>query len=102
MSSGWRHGPSRSMMLVMVTLPIFTVFMSELQRVETRGSAAEQVGLFRRARAAGQDLAGVPERGVGVGSLVHREVALEHAARGAEGLDAGFDIGLPRGGERLG
>src|SRR5690348_15647088 len=102
MSSGWRHGPSRSMMLVMVTSPIFTVFMSELQPVEARGGAAEQVGFGRGTRAAGQDLARVPERSVGVRALVHREVALEHAARRAERLDACLDVRLPRGGECLG
>ncbi len=90
------------MMLVMVTSPIGAVFESQLQSVKARRGAAEQVGFFRRARAAGEDLAGVPEGGVGVRPLVHGEVALEHATRGAECLDAGLDIGLPSRGECLG
>src|SRR4029077_114671 len=47
-------------------------------------------------------LAGVPKHWVAVGPLVDRKVALKHGARGPERLDAGFKIGTPCRGQRLG
>src|SRR5690348_5354619 len=99
MSAGFRQGPSRSMMLVMVTSPMrncrIVPLPSEIQTIEPRRRTAEQIGFFRRAHALCQYFAGVPERLVAVGTLVYREVALEHAACGAELLDASLDIGFP-------
>src|SRR5262249_49576981 len=58
------------------------------------------------AGAAGQNLARVPVRRIAVSALVDREVALEHAALGAEAFDAGLEIRPPGicqclGGERV-
>src|SRR3954447_21671147 len=105
MSAGFRQGPSRSMILVIVTSPIcncrIVPLLSKFQTIEPRCGAAEQISLLRRACTFCHDLAGVPERLVAVGPLVDREVAFEHAARRAERLDAGLDIGFPRRGQFL-
>src|SRR6185437_5476339 len=102
MSAGFRQGPSRSMMLVIVTSPICNCFIcpppsSEIEPIEACGRAAEQIGLFGRACSLCEDLAGVPERCVAIGTLVHREVALKHATGRTERFNAGFDVGLPGG-----
>ena len=66
-----------------------------------RGAAVERLLVGRR-RAGGDPLEGVPQLGVAAGLLVRREVALEHAAVGAERLDARLDVLAPRRGEFLG
>src|SRR5712691_7426343 len=77
----------------------------ELRRgdsVDAGGSAAVERPLLG-GRGAGRDaLEGVPQLGVAAGLLVRREVALEHAALGAERLDARLEIHPPCGGEVLG
>src|ERR1700677_1242406 len=88
---------------VMTNLPPirhwFGPLVLKIKAIEARGGAAEQIGLFRGTRVLGEQFACVPERCVAVRTLVHGEVALEHAAIGAERFDAGLDIGFPRGGE---
>src|SRR5437588_9820567 len=63
--------------------------------VEPRRGAGEQVGLFRRRGAAREPLEGIEQHRIAARPLVDREVAFEHAAAGAEALDAGLDIGPP-------
>jgi hypothetical protein len=63
------------------------------QPVEPRGRAGEQIGLFRRRGAAREPLEGVEQQDT-AGTLVDREVAFEHAAVGAEIIDAGFNQAL--------
>jgi hypothetical protein len=41
-------------------------------------------------------LRGVPQELIAAGALVDREIAFEHRALRAEGLDAGLDISSPR------
>src|SRR5512139_3246570 len=68
---------------------------SDAQPIDSRRRAVEQAGLLACTRALGQSLAGVPEDAVAVGTLVDREIAFEHGAIGADGRDAGFDVGPP-------
>src|SRR5262245_52059687 len=72
-----------------------------VKAVEPRCSAAEQVGFLRVACALGEKLAGVPEHRIAVRALVDGKVALEHASRRPECIDAGLDVGTPRGSQRL-
>src|SRR5215510_1003566 len=72
-----------------------------VKAVESRCGATEQVGFLGVARALGQELAGVPEHRIAVGALVDGKVALEHASRRPERIDAGLDVGTPRGCQRL-
>src|SRR5262245_18477931 len=72
-----------------------------VEAVEPRCSATEQVGFLGVACALGQKLAGVPEHRIAVGALVDGKVALEHASRRPERIDAGLDVGTPRGCQRL-
>jgi hypothetical protein len=65
------------------------------QAVHPSCSAAVERRLFGCRRASGYALESVPQLGVAAGLLVRREVALEHAAIGTEGLDAGLDILAP-------
>src|SRR6266436_7913977 len=74
---------------------------SDAQPIDPRRGAVEQAGLFVCTRAMRQPLAGVPEHAVAVRSFVDREIAFEHGAVGAEGRDAGLDVGPPRRGELL-
>src|ERR1051325_11428171 len=69
--------------------------------IEARRGAGEEIGLFRSRGAAREPLEGVEQDGVAAGALVDREIAFEHAAVGAEALDASFDIGPPRIAQRL-
>src|SRR6266568_3928092 len=71
------------------------------EAVNPRGGAAEERELFFARSARGDALEGVPQRGIADCHLVDREVAFEHAALGAEQLDAGLDIGPPRRGDRF-
>src|SRR3954465_9697007 len=57
--------------------------------------------LLSCARAFRQNLAGVPEYRIAVGTLIDREVALEHPARGTERRDARLDVRPPGVRERL-
>src|SRR5258708_21215833 len=82
-------------------VPRFIRGASDAQPIDPRRGAVEQAGLFVCTRALGQSLAGVPEHAVAVRSLVDREIAFEHGAVGAEGRDAGLDIGPPRRGKLL-
>src|SRR5579875_571695 len=79
----------------------FAGMTSDIQLVKLGRGAAEQRGLLLLRRAGGQALEAVPADRVAVAALVYRKVALEHAAVGAEGVDAGFDIGLPGRCQRL-
>src|SRR6202022_618788 len=72
------------------------------QAVHPRCSAAVERRLFGCRRASGNALESVPQLGVAARLLVRREVALEHAAIGTEGLDAGFYILAPCGGKFFG
>src|SRR5262249_44824909 len=72
-----------------------------VKAVEFRSSASEQVGFLRVACALGEKLAGVPEHRIAVRALVDGKVALEHASRRPECIDAGLDVGTPRGSQRL-
>src|SRR5215469_11101469 len=65
------------------------------QPVEFGRRAGEECGLLGRGAASGDALEGVPQHVVAAAPLVDREVALEHRALGAEGGDAGLDIGPP-------
>src|SRR5262249_55428948 len=68
---------------------------------ESRCGATEQVGFLGVARAPGQELAGVPEHPIALGAPCDGKVALEHASRRPERIDAGLDVGTPRGCQRL-
>src|SRR5215475_11885473 len=72
-----------------------------VEAVEFRCSAMEQVGLLGVACALGEKLAGVPEHRIAVGALVDGKVALEHASRRPECIDAALDVGTPRGSQRI-
>src|SRR5947209_19794800 len=72
-----------------------------IQSVKPICRAGERRRLFGGGAAGGDVLEGVPQRGVAAAALVDREIALEHRALGAEGGDAGLDIGPPGGGEFL-
>src|SRR5262249_10799925 len=74
----------------------------EVESIEPGGRASEELSLLVGARPFRQQFAGVPEHGIAVGALVDREVALKHAARSAESLDTGRNVGTPSGRQRLG
>src|SRR5713101_95623 len=63
--------------------------------VEIRRGLREQRGLFGFAVWRGDALEGVDDHLIAALALVRREIAFEHAARRAERLDSGFDIGTP-------
>src|ERR1700730_18309124 len=76
------------------------------QAIEALRRRAEQRRLFILRSTGCEPLAGVPIDGVGGGDLVDGKIALEHAARWPECLDAALDVGPPtlrqlRGGGRL-
>src|SRR5258705_10950726 len=64
--------------------------------VKPRCGAGEKIGLFRCGGATREPFECVEQHRVAAGPLVDREIALEHAAAGAEILDTGIDIGPPR------
>src|SRR5260370_37086769 len=64
--------------------------------VEIRRGLREQRGLFGFAVWRGDALEGVEDHLITALPLVRRKIAFDHAARWAERLDAGFDIGTPR------
>src|SRR5438309_8365334 len=66
------------------------------EAVKAGCGAGEEIGFFRCRGAAREPLEGVEQDRIAAGALVDREVALEHAAAGAEAFDAGVDIGPPR------
>src|SRR5437870_3438157 len=72
-----------------------------IQSVKPICCAGEQRRLFGGGAAGGDVLEGVPQRGIAAAALVDREIALEHRALGAEGGDAGLDIGPPGGSQFL-
>src|ERR1700736_1746273 len=72
-----------------------TGFSASLQPVEPRRGAGEQVGFLGRRGAARQPFERVEQHRIAARALVDRKVALEHAAIGAEILDAGVGIGPP-------
>src|SRR5262245_64997025 len=72
-----------------------------VEAIKLRSSATEQVGFLRVACALGEKLAGVPEHRIAVGALVDGKVALEHASRRPNGIDAGLVVGTPVGGRGL-
>src|SRR6267378_4292596 len=65
------------------------------QSVKPRCGAGEEIGLFRCGGAAREPLKCVEQHRIAAGTLIDREIALEHAAVGAEIRDAGVDIGPP-------
>src|SRR6516165_6522233 len=65
------------------------------QPIEPRRGAGEEIGLFRWRCTVCQPLERVEQHWIAAGTLVDREVALEHRALGAEGGDAGLDIWPP-------
>src|SRR3982074_644592 len=69
--------------------------------VAARCSARKQGSLLRGRGLGRQPLESIPQHAVAGGDLVDREVALEHAAIGAEQLDAGLDPGLEGVGQHL-
>src|SRR5580658_5516850 len=69
--------------------------MLVLQPVKTRRGAGEEISLFRCRGAVRQPLERVEQHRIAARTLVDREVAFEHAAVGAEILDAGLDIRPP-------
>lgn len=71
------------------------------QPVDALRRAREQRRLLRVRRSSRDALEGVPQGGVVAAPAVDGEVALEHAAARAEGLDAGFDVWPPEVGQRL-
>src|SRR5205085_5969478 len=84
------------------TRPVMTKLWADpVEPIEPLRGAEEQIVFLVRARTLRQNLAGVPEHRIAIRALVDGEIALEHAARRAEGRDTGFDIGPPRIGERL-
>src|SRR5262245_6292886 len=74
----------------------------EVEAIEPRGSPREEVGFFLVAGTLHQKLAGVPKHRVAVRTLVDGKVTLKQATRTTKGLDAGLDIGAPRGGQDVG
>src|SRR5215472_5117850 len=72
------------------------------QPVEFGRRTGEEGGPFGGGAAGSDALKGVPQHAVAAAALVDREVALEHCALGAEGRDAGLDIGPPGSGQFLG
>src|ERR1700744_2039264 len=73
-----------------------------MQPLEIRRRPREQLSLLALAEIGGDALEGVEDHLVAALALIRREVALEHAAVGAERLDAGFEIGFPRSRRLLG
>jgi len=67
--------------------------------VHPRRRPAEQQGLLVRRHARRNALEGIPQHLVAAGSLVHGEVAFEHAAFWAEEVDAGADVRSPGHGQ---
>ena len=63
--------------------------------VEARRGAGEEIGFFRPGGAARKPFERVEQHRIAARALVDRKVAFEHAAVGAETLDAGIDIGPP-------
>ena len=72
------------------------------QAVHPRRCATVERFLIGHRRAGGDPFEGVPQLCVAAGLLVRREVALEHAAAGAESFDAWLDVLAPRRGKFLG
>src|SRR5271156_713075 len=69
--------------------------MGRAEPVKLRRGTGEEIGLFRCRGAVCQPLECVEQHRIAAGTLVDREVAFEHAAVGAEILDASVDIGPP-------
>ena len=68
---------------------------SRAQPVKSRRGAREESGLLGRRGTAREPLERIEQHRVAARALVDGKVALEHAAVGAERLDAGLDIGPP-------
>src|SRR4051794_4274184 len=67
--------------------------MGYTQPIKPRRGAGEKIGLFGCGGATRETFESIEQHRIAAGTLVDREVALEHAAAGAEILDAGVDIG---------
>src|ERR1700680_2652646 len=63
--------------------------------VETCRGPGKEIGFLRSRGAAGEPLERVPHHRITAGALVDWEIAFEHAAIGAEILDAGLDVRAP-------
>ena len=74
----------------------------QVEAVEPRCRGTKEIAFLGLSGAFRQKLAGIPEHRIAVGAFVDGEVALEHASRRGEGIDAGLDIGAPGVGQRLG
>src|SRR5439155_15945047 len=88
-------GVSKSAKVVLVARPDGRS-AGQVEAVEPHCGTGKEVGLLGIACALRQQLAGVPEHRIAVGALVDGKVALEHASRGGERIDAGLDIRTPR------
>src|ERR1700730_2465877 len=64
--------------------------------VKPRCGGGEEIGLFGCGGATREPFAGVEQHRVAAGTLVDREITIEHAAAGAEILDTNIDIRPPR------
>jgi hypothetical protein len=65
------------------------------ERVKIDDGPGEQRGLLRLSVLRGDAREGVEDHLVAALALIGRKIAFEHAAVGAKGLDAGFDVGTP-------
>src|SRR4029077_10271286 len=92
------RGPS-SWMSTCVGRSVMVMFLGKkgrglnasLQPVEPRRGAGEEIGFLGRRGAAREPFERVEQHRIAARALVDREIALEHAAIGAEILDASLD-----------
>jgi hypothetical protein len=66
-----------------------------VQPIHSPRRPIEQGQLLRSGGASSDALKGIPQRGPANPHLFHGEIALEHAAVGAEPFDAGLHVGAP-------
>ena len=68
---------------------------ASIKSIHSPRRPTEQGQLLRSRSARGDALKGIPQRGPAHPHLFHGEIALEHAAVGAESFDAGRHVGAP-------
>src|SRR5258708_40150431 len=73
----------------------------QFQLIKPRRRLREQRGLLGLAVLRGDAFEGIEDHLIAALALVWGKIALEHAALGAKGIDAGLDIGTPRRGGLL-
>ena len=88
-------GPYRSPTKRAATLEKCCSGLNDVQAVEARRGAGEQICLVSCRSAAREPLEGIEQNRIAARTLVDREIAFEHAAVRTEGLDRGFDIRAP-------